>query len=57
MKRFSPHFIAVWQGPQLETARAQMHAHATVSTGQGASSGSGVFGGEMAPPVPSANGG
>ena len=43
---------------QLQTARAQMHAHATVSTGQAASSGSGTYGGqEMAPPVPSANGG
>ena len=43
---------------QLQTARAQMHAHATVSTGQAASSGSGTYAGqEMAPPVPSANGG
>ena len=43
---------------QIQTARAQMHAHATVATGQAASSGSGTYGGqEMAPPVPSANGG
>ena len=43
---------------QIQTARAQMHAHATVATGQGASSGSGTYGGqEIAPPVPSANGG
>jgi twitching motility protein PilT len=45
---------------QLATARAQMHAHATVSTGQAGSSGSGTYGGpEMAPPpppVPSVNG-
>ncbi len=45
---------------QLATARAQMHAHATMATGQAGSSGSGTYGGEtMAPPpppVPSANG-
>jgi twitching motility protein PilT len=46
---------------QLATARAQMHAHATMATGQAGSSGSGTYGGEtMAPPpppVPSVNGG
>ncbi len=43
---------------QLQTARAQMHAHATVSTGQAASSGSGTYvGQEFAPPTPSVNGG
>jgi twitching motility protein PilT len=43
---------------QLATARAQMHAHATVSTGQAGSSGSGTYGGEplAPPPVPANNG-
>ena len=42
---------------QFATARAQMHAHATMSTGQAGSSGSGTYAGqEMPPPVPSANG-
>jgi twitching motility protein PilT len=47
---------------QLATARAQMHGHATVSTGQSGSSGSGTYAGEapasqpMAPPVPVGNG-
>jgi len=50
---------------QLATARAQMHAHSTMATGQAGSSGSGTYGGapvsEEAPPpppapVPSANG-
>ena len=47
---------------QLATARAQMHGHATASTGQSGSSGSGTYAGEppasepMAPPVPVGNG-
>jgi twitching motility protein PilT len=43
---------------QLATARAQIHAHATMATGQAGSSGSGTYAGQpMAPPpVPSTNG-
>ena len=49
---------------QLATARAQMHAHSTLATGQAGSSGSGIYGtpappAEMAPPsppVPATNG-
>jgi twitching motility protein PilT len=49
---------------QLATARAQMHAHSTLATGQAGSSGSGTYGGapvtESVPPPPapvgSANG-
>jgi hypothetical protein len=49
---------------QLATARAQMHAHSTLATGQAGSSGSGTYGGapvtEAVPPPPapvgSANG-
>jgi len=43
---------------QLATARSQMHAHATMATGQAGSSGSGTYGGEtvsagaMPPPPP-----
>jgi twitching motility protein PilT len=43
---------------QLATARAQIHAHATMATGQAGSSGSGTYAGESTalPPVPSMNG-
>jgi twitching motility protein PilT len=43
---------------QLATARAQIHAHATMATGQAGSSGSGTYAGQpMAPPpVPATNG-
>jgi twitching motility protein PilT len=38
---------------QLATARAQMHAHATVATGQAGSSGAGTYAGQqMVPPPP-----
>jgi twitching motility protein PilT len=38
---------------QLATARAQMHAHATISTGQAGSSGAATYGNEqVAPPPP-----
>jgi twitching motility protein PilT len=42
---------------QLTTARAQIHAHATMATGQAGSSGSGTYAGEPTPPpqVPSMN--